>query len=396
MTLRPAIVLGGDVNGLGQVRALGRAGILVNVICAHRSEPAAHSKYASAIVVPKGGEYEARLVNAIISLSRPDRGPVPLFASSDAFVEFIARNRDRLSESCILNIVDDDTLFMVTDKIGSHDLAVRCGIRAPSLVPLAEFSDDRSLVDRFGYPALVKPRDSYTVAFPWKNFTAHAPADLEKVLDTWPELVPYALVQEIIPGPESGIYQCNVYIGKDVPTQFCTVQKLHQQPVGFGTMSFGRTRWNPPLVEETARLLESVGYTGFASVEFKQSSADGHFYLIEINPRLPWYNSLFAASGINFALLAYRDLTGVEPEQVAVVEQIDDVYWLHLRNELRGAVERARRGQWSAAARELAGLWRSRAFGLFSVTDPLPFVVGYANYVRDFAATIRRKFAAGS
>jgi predicted ATP-grasp superfamily ATP-dependent carboligase len=379
-----AVVLGGDVNGLGQVRALGRSGIPVVVICADPREPAAHSRYARVLIVPKGDDYDARLVATLSSIARESPAAPPLFASSDAFVEFIARNRQAVGESCAFNIVDDATLQEITDKVGSHDLAKRCGLDAPRLFPLQHFVDEPSLASSFSYPALVKPRDSYTVEFPWKNKIVLCREDLERLIAELSDLVPHALVQEIIPGPEDGIYQCNVYIGRQVPTQVCTVQKIRQHPVDFGIMSFGRTRWMPSLVLDTLQLLESVGYSGFASVEYKRSAVTGRYYLIEINPRLPWYNSLFVKCGINYPLVAYRDQTGVQTDQVHSVQQRDGVYWLHLVYELRAARDRRKQNLKPGLMASLTEFPKARAFGLFSVTDPRPFLVRYGQYARGF------------
>nr|WP_240901059.1 hypothetical protein [Thioalkalivibrio sp. XN8] len=149
----------------------------------------------------------------------------------------------------------------------------------------------------------------------------------------------------------------------------------------------------PDLVTDTLRLLNSVQYTGFASVEYKKNPHDGRYYLVEINPRLPWYNSLFTACGINFPLIYFQDVTG-QGAEIGPIRQRDSVYWLHLRNELRGAWERKKRGQWSHAFRGLVSIRRARAFGLFSLGDLRPFFVGYGNYFREyFGAGARSKRA---
>ena len=53
------------------------------------------------------------------------------------------------------------------------------------------------------------------------------------------------------------------------------VRKIRQYVPGFGITSFGRTEWQDTVVEQTARLVRALGWTGIASVEFKQSCRDG-------------------------------------------------------------------------------------------------------------------------
>ena len=139
---------------------------------------------------------------------------------------------------------------------------------------------------------------------------AQTPDDLGEFYGLNPELRGRTLWQEIIKGGDDSVFQCNVLVtARGLMGATVCIRKIHQYPPGFGSMSFGRTERVEFIVAESARILEALEYRGLASLEFKVCPADGRYYFIEMNPRLPWYNSLFADAGVNPSHPAFRDLT---------------------------------------------------------------------------------------
>lgn len=84
---------------------------------------------------------------------------------------------------------------------------------------------------------------------------------------------------------------------------------LGLNPAGYGIVRSLATERVEFIVAESARILEALEHRGLASLEFKVCQADGRHYFIEMNPRLPWDNSLFADAGVNLAYPAFPDLT---------------------------------------------------------------------------------------
>ena len=56
------------------------------------------------------------------------------------------------------------------------------------------------------------------------------------------------------------------------------------------------------------RFLESIGYRGIGSAEFKRDERDGELKLIELNPRYWQQAALAERCGVNFPLAQYLDL----------------------------------------------------------------------------------------
>jgi protein-S-isoprenylcysteine O-methyltransferase Ste14 len=68
----------------------------------------------------------------------------------------------------------------------------------------------------------------------------------------------------------------------------------------------------PELRASGTRLLAALGWNGMAMAEFRRSRRDGHFYLIEVNPRFPGSLDLAIAAGVDFPVLYLQRAAGRE------------------------------------------------------------------------------------
>jgi len=382
--VRCAVVLGTDVNGLGHIRSLGSRGIrVIGVYPEGNSDSLGrYSRFCTPLCVPSEGDFEAALIQRIVSLGNGMGSKPVLFATSDYYVDLISRHREVLASHFLFNIPDENTLYAMTNKEALCRAANRIGLRAPRTL-VASSRDDVSAVARsIQYPCLIKPKDSFTVDFPGKSFVATYAAELLKFADAHPQLIDWLLFQEIIPGDESNIYQCTGYFSsKGEPLQLFTMQKIHQFPPGFGITTLGRSVLREDLMEMSVYLLTNLGCTGFASVEFKRHSENGNYYLIEVNPRLPWYNALFTVCQVNLPLLAFEELSCPDRAGRSRARQREDVQWMYLRNELAGCWTRRQSARGDGFLHLLKALPRTRSFAYWCRNDPLPFVMAFLDFL---------------
>ncbi len=148
------------------------------------------------------------------------------------------------------------------------------------------------------------------------------------------------------------------------------IQKLVQEPEGYGTGCIVQSVDRPELFKPTIRLLQELRYTGIAEVEYKWDAVTGEYKLIEINPR-PWdQHRLGKACGTDLVLLAYCEHAGMELPKVqkrSVSEKwiAEDVF---LATSLRLLWRRDPR---------LRFLFNSargqRTYAIWSAKDPVPF-----------------------
>src|SRR5262249_35015040 len=92
-----------------------------------------------------------------------------------------------------------------------------------------------------------------------------------------------ALVQEVVPGGDDCLTIVACYM--DSQSRWAAgfnTQKVLQIPENFGTGCIVECVHRPDLFERTGRLLQSIGYTGIAEVEYKWDAAEAEYKLIEI------------------------------------------------------------------------------------------------------------------
>jgi predicted ATP-grasp superfamily ATP-dependent carboligase len=126
-----AVVIGGDYQGLGIVRSLGRRGVRVLIVDDERSI-GRHSRYATAAVHVPDLRDEERVVETLLSLA--ERYPIDgwvVFPTRDETVAALSRHREALSRRFRITTPPWDVVKWAWDKRNTYELAVRLGIATP-------------------------------------------------------------------------------------------------------------------------------------------------------------------------------------------------------------------------------------------------------------------------
>ncbi|MCB1173503.1 MAG: ATP-grasp domain-containing protein [Leptospiraceae bacterium] len=95
----------------------------------------------------------------------------------------------------------------------------------------------------------------------------------------------------------------------------------------------GVTIANPAIMEESARILDSIHWDGACELEYIVEKKTNKVYLIEINPRFPAWIYLSKAAGLNLPLLALRQALG-EPVAAQSTYQSGVVFVRHSWDEI--------------------------------------------------------------
>jgi predicted ATP-grasp superfamily ATP-dependent carboligase len=297
------------------------------------------------------------------------RDKLVLFPTSDDQVAIVLREQERLREHFLYHWLPPSLSRNIMDKLWMTDAAMNAGLLAPRTRLTREEENLEEEARGFHYPVIVKPVRSGDPRFPsgLKNYVAHSVEDLQRFYDNAPSTLGATIWQEAVDGGDHQIFQCNVLIQGDgaLGGHVC-VRKLRHNLPGYGVMCFGRSETNGTILNDSLKLLRWLDYRGLASLEFKWCARDERYYFIEMNPRLPWYNSLFVATGVNLAWLAYKALGG--EKSAGVGAQRDSVHWLAFRQDF-GHKLHAGLGsyQW------LCSLARARSWAWWNLRDPLPF-----------------------
>lgn len=372
-SINAAAVLGLDVNGYGIVRSLADRRIPTIGLYSRLKEHGRFSTLCAPMLLDFKKDRDSETCEVLLKLSKKLHAKPVLFVTSDKQALFLARNRSILESHFHFHWADDHELLRIIDKARIAKYCENAGVLAPKTLSIETPGDIELAGDSLSFPCIIKPRRSSGLNdhFPGKNARADSPEELKSFFREFPSLIGQAICQEIVEGEDSDVYQCNVFVNRDKEAAtIASVRKLHQYPADRGHMSLGRSEPNPCIEQASLTFLKGLNYCGMASLEFRRHPKSGEYYFIEMNPRLPWYNSLFLPSGFNFPYAAYLDLVNPNASSPAKVKRPRETYWRCLDDEIARLKE-------SRKIRETVANWiktlgKPNAFAWWNPSDPLP------------------------
>jgi D-aspartate ligase len=370
-------VLGGDYQGLGIVRSLGRRGIPV---CVVDDEPsvARYSRFASsALRVPRLRD-EDDVVESLLEIGerRGLKGWV-LYPTRDEIVAAISRRRDELEAFFRVPTPPWKSVHWAWDKRLTYELAGELGLAHPRTWRFGDPAAAAAAAPEL--PLVIKPaiKEHFIYATNEKAWRADTPDRLDTLFRRAADIVPAeeVMVQELIPGDGRCQFSyCGFFKdGQSLATM--VVRRWRQRPLDFGRSStFVETVELPEIEELSHRFLTRIDYYGLVEIEFKLDERSGEYKLLDVNPRTWGYHSLGLRAGADFPLLLFRDQLGqrVEPVRAAA-----GLTWVRLSTDLPTAVPEllAGRLRWREYLRSLRA---ADVEGLFERDDPLPAVAELA------------------
>ncbi|HEY6748335.1 MAG TPA: ATP-grasp domain-containing protein [Mycobacteriales bacterium] len=369
-----ALVIGGDYQGLGIARSLGRHGIPVSVLDDERSI-ARGSRYVQHTVRVPDLRGEPETVAALASArERLGLDGWVLYPTRDETVAVLARHRRELSRWFRVPTPDWPAVRACWDKRETYAVAERLGIPHPlTWVP----ADESDLAAAAGSePLVIKPaiKEHFIYATRAKAWRADTTAELRDRFRSAVEVTGpgEVLVQELVPGGGSEQYSYCALVRDGRALASMTVRRRRQHPSDFGRAStYVETVELPELEAPSLRWLAEVGFSGLVEVEYKRDPRDGRFKLLDVNARTWGYHSLGAAAGVDFPYLLFRAETGDPPAGSEPVRARPGVRWIRLLTDVPNAARDLRRGD--LRLRDYLGSLRGvDTEAVFSRTDPVP------------------------
>lgn len=272
-----------------------------------------------------------------------------LFMSSDVEVSFVNRNLEELREYYLFDFPEADTVRLLLEKTRFCKFAPKYDFLIPRTICTDSYEDIEVCIREVAFPCLVKPvwrtREWIAARLP-KVLCFKDRGDFETAIRKICSIEQHLVIQEWIPGGDECIFFCLTYFN-DKRNCVChfTGQKIRQWRVGRGHTSCAIPADRPEIRDETLRLFELVGLSGFGSVEFKRHAGNGRFYIMEPTVGRPNHQSYLAtANGVNMPYLAYCSVAGVHDMEsnrcrkaVTWVDELSDVqslFWLAKRGML--------------------------------------------------------------
>ena len=308
-----AVVLGGDFQGLGIVRSVGRRGAPVCVIDDEYSISRFSHFTTHAVRVPDLRD-ETRAVEAVLDAGRRLglEGWV-LYPTRDEIVAALSRHRPALAEFFRVPTPGWDSIQWAWDKRNTYRLAGELGIPAPRTWYPRNL-DELKAID-IEPPFAVKPaiKEHFIYATKAKAWRAGSRAELEQRFSEAASLVApgEVMVQELIQGDGRQQFAYCAFFKNGQAIGSMVVRRRRQHPPEFGRAStFVETVDLPVLEDLSQRFLRAINYYGLVELEYKLDPRDQRFKLLDVNARTWGYHTLGVQAGVDFPYLLFVDQLG--------------------------------------------------------------------------------------
>ena len=325
----------------------------------------------------------------------------------DSWCTTISRLADRLDERFAVPYPPVDLMERLADKKHFAQVCAELGVAHPQtrVVPDAAGAEEvGALLDGLRWPLVAKAADSVSfgsLIFEGKQKVAYVDslAELATLRQEMAE-AGYAgglVVQERIPGGDDQMRVLTTYSDASGRVRWSRMGQVlleDHDPMMIGNPLAVVHGEHAESVAQITRLLEHVGWTGFANFDVKVDPRDGVGHVFELNPRLGRSHAYLSAAGHPFVLPMVREhVEGRDPlDEVEMGPETDD--WLY------SIVPVPLLGRYVTDDRVRARLRRIRREGrvlrpLRYAADPgrerrLAQVKNDVHYVRDFATHYRR------
>ena len=344
-----AVVLGMFETGLAVGRSLGRSGIKV-VGLDSAKKVGFYSRYIDAMICPDPLQCEQEFIAFLLRVAAREKMRPALFITSDDFLLPVSRSRKELEQHYLMNLPSPHIIESIADKFKQYSLALNAGIPVPKTFFADNMDQVLEIKDRIPLPAFIKGaevtlwRKKMGVAS--KGFVVNTQEELLNTFEMVFRRGANGLVQELIPGPDTNHYKSSCYLSRkgEILLAF-GLQKLRQQPVGFGFGCLVQSVDYPEMLALGKDFFTRIGYRGVGSAEFKLDLRDNTLKLIELNPRYWQQNALAEKCGMNFPLMDYMELTDGEPK--AILDYRPGIKWVNIYSDIESFREYRQRGQLS-------------------------------------------------
>ena len=372
-----AVVIGGDYQGLGIVRSLGRKNVPVCVIDDENSI-ARYSRYTTHAIAVKSLREERETADTVLEIGRRfDLKGWVIYPTRDETVAALARYRPMLAEFFRVPTPHWDTIQWAWDKRNTYRLASELGIPTPRTWYLHDVAELEQI--SADPPFAIKPaiKEHFIYATKAKAWRANNRRELRKLFQRAAAHVGRGevMVQELIPGDGRHQFAYCAFFKESRSLGSMVVRRSRQHPPEFGRAStFVETIELPLLETLSERFLQAIDYYGLVELEYKLDPRDGQYKLLDVNARTWGYHTLGLGAGVDFPYLLFADQVG---EFVKPCRGRAGVSWVRLITDLPTGVLEILGGRQGLRG-YLGSLKRCRVESVFSREDPFPGLVELA------------------
>jgi predicted ATP-grasp superfamily ATP-dependent carboligase len=354
------IPFGEHFVSLAVTRSLGKKNIKTTVVSENKYAMSFFSKYCQ----------EKKLIDyPITRYSQFSKNQIIMPIGEDLIIE-LAKNLNKYQFTPAFP--EYPVLEMAFNKKKLIDRAMELNVPSPETIYIEDDDAFEKKSKQMKFPIVIKPirsRGGSGITF------IESSDRFKEIYDDSLKKFGPLILQEKIPYAER--YSVAILMNKDQEMKRCCVLQARRfHPIFNGPASFVETVNKPRLLELGEMLLQSIGYSGIAEVEFVIDSRNSEPKLMEINPR--FWGSLQGAisAGVDFPYLLYQMILEGDIEK-----NLDYKKGIKTRNVIPYEYQRLRGiilGHYSnnfkiASVLEFLKFYQDDAYFIFDIQDMKPF-----------------------
>jgi D-aspartate ligase len=315
----PVVVASVFQTGLNLVRDLTRRGVRCYGVDHDASHAGFRSRHGKSYICPDPDQHPDDWVAFMKALARNIGGRPAIIPAADIFVTALGNHAAELASDYRFSQESAVLQGALGTKERQYALAAQAGLPCPRTAYIESRADLEVFCRDARFPCLIKPRSQreWEVLPPdnplrgKKIATAQTATELLEHYSQTERFQPWAVVQEIIAGPDDNKYcYLSVYGIDSRRLGYCMVRQLRTHPLGFGSASMVQPVIEEEVAEMCHRFLTSLQYRGICEIELKRDTNDGKVRLIEVNPRWSVTGDCAHYAGVDIGWLHYLDLIG--------------------------------------------------------------------------------------
>ncbi len=222
-----------------------------------------------------------------------------LISTNETYVEFISKNKEKLSKQYVFNYPSIQVIKTLTNKENFYKTYANSILKFPKTIYYD--AQNPKKIPSITYPCILKPANVVLynhLHFEGKNkiYKIENEEELKRTLSLIKEngYQDKIIIQEFIPGDDSNLFDAVVYVNTKEQVEFISFAQIGLQEhtksmVGNAAVlinGFNTTKGDTLKMSEDIRtFFESIHYTGFAEVDMKYDIRDNSFKVLEINAR---------------------------------------------------------------------------------------------------------------
>jgi len=316
--LKVLLIDGGARQCLPLIKNFHKKGCEVTILCASKMDVGYYYRYTDRkILTTLDYDDEEITYKAIfneVSTGRYDI-VVPMV---DYFATILSKHKNELSQYATIYVNNWDIYTKAIDKLQTMKVCMENDIPCPktALIGKTEDFDDKG----WEYPIVIKPRTSYGAK--GFNVVNNRKELFEHFKLTEAKFGP-SLIQEYIPQNDKQ-YQVEMLMDDNGDCKaFILMDKVRWYPVTGGSSTLNITLHDDTIRNNCIKLLKTIGWKGYASLDIIRDPRDGMPKIMEINPRMNGTAKICFAAGVDLCKLIIQDALGKEVDDQTAYK--DDV-----------------------------------------------------------------------